>query len=286
MADLLFKRRVRLSIARPIAGTFVDAVALLDIEDMRIQFKVERSLEKDPNTAQIVVTNLGPQTRAELQAKALRVLLSAGYETTMAQIFAGDVRTVDHTHDGPEWNTKIEAGDGERALAHARVNSSHAPGVKLPKVVKTATSAMGLDISDVEDTIDGMDGEYVNGYSARGRASEELERILRRAGYEWSVQDGKLQLFRSGGVTSESVLDIGPDSGLVGSPEHGSPAHKGGPPTIKVRSLLEPEIRPGRRFQLTANSFSGLYRALRVTHTGDTAGGDWYTEIEAEAFSP
>jgi hypothetical protein len=71
----------------------------------------------------------------------------------------------------------------------------------------------------------------------------------------------------------------------VGTPELGSPAEKTKPQTLKVKALLMPELRPGQLFQLNSIAHLGAYKCRKVTHSGDTHGGDWQTEIEAVKFS-
>jgi hypothetical protein len=67
-----------------------------------------------------------------------------------------------------------------------------------------------------------------------------------------------------------------PTTGLIGTPSHGE---KG---AINAVSLLNGEIKPGRKVDIECRSLVGSYRATAVTHSGDTQGSDWYSSFEAE----
>jgi hypothetical protein len=85
------------------------------------------------------------------------------------------------------------------------------------------------------------------------------------------------------------VIVLDSTSGLIGSPAMGSAPtasekKKGAKPLLTAKSLLQPPIRPGRRVRVKSAEYSGDFRAVKVTHDGDTAGGNWYTDLELEAL--
>jgi hypothetical protein len=48
----------------------------------------------------------------------------------------------------------------------------------------------------------------------------------------------------------------------------------------KVKSLLQPQLEPGGYVQLKTESILGeFFRIEELTHTGDTDGSEWHTEI-------
>jgi hypothetical protein len=50
---------------------------------------------------------------------------------------------------------------------------------------------------------------------------------------------------------------------------------------LKVKSVLQPGLRPGRGLQLQSAAYSGLFRIEKVKHEGDTHGQTWTSDIEA-----
>lgn len=277
MANQLFQRRCRVFLIQDDGRRFT-------FDGFRVQFKIEKSLRKEPNTADVRVTNLGRQTRASLQQMGGRLILEAGYSSLLGQVFAGDIRTTDHTFTRPDWDTHIQCGDGERAFAFATINNSFAPGTPLADLIGAIGGAMSgkkLDTDKFVRAAKGLPGAVANGFSAYGKASTELDRVLAGTGYEWSIQDCQLQLLREGGALSEVAVLLSPETGLIGSPEHGTPDKKHKPSVMKAKALLQPRFAPGRAVRIESLHVNGDFVVQKVTHTGDTAGGDWYSEIEA-----
>lgn len=288
MANELFDRRVKVTIASPLPDSYAgySTTGIVTVENLRVQFKVKKDLDKSPNTAEINITNLSEKTRSALQTKGARVILQAGYRNALGTIFVGDARTIDHTREGSDWVTKIQCGDGERGMQHARVSESFGPGVKVPGVVTTLADALGFDIGDsVAKLAPVANKQFVNGYSAYGRASTELDKILRAHGFTWSVQDGRIQILRPGDTNTERIILLTPESGLIGSPEFSAPEKAKKSPVLKFKALLQSEIRPGGRLAFQSERHRGTHKVMKVAHSGDTAGGDWYTEGECEISS-
>lgn len=280
--DLLFKRRVRLTIANKIAEDYKSITAdVVQIEELRVAFKVKKSLTKEPNTAEVTVTNLSPQRRASLQTKGVKFILEAGYEGAgIAQLFVGDVRTIDHVRDAANWNTVIKSGDGERAFRYARVSESFAAGSPLSDVVQNLAGKLGLGLGNVTTKAAALSQRFDQGFAASGPVSRELDRVLAAAGLTWSVQDGDLQILAPDEPGALLVPELSPETGLIGSPEFGAPLKKGGRPLVKFRCLLDGKIKPGGRVELRSERHRGPIRVVKLEHTGDTAGGDWYTDCE------
>lgn len=272
MADL-FQRRARLT---------VDGI---QVEDLRLQFTVKKSAKKEPNTAEISVFNLAQATRGRLQARGARVVLEAGYPDTLGTIFSGDARTIDHVRTGAEWVTKIQCGDGERAYQFRNAALSFSAGARRADVVAAVIDSLGLlpgnAAAQVAANVTGSTSRFLNGYSGVGNSARQLDNLLRPVDLTWSIQDGEIQVLTATGTRREIAVVLDKDTGLIGSPEHGAPDKKGKPSVLKCRSLLQAVIKPGSRVLIKSLNTNGHYRVETVTHSGDTAGGDWYSSLEA-----
>lgn len=254
----------------------------LEVRDLRVTFRVEKNLSKEPNTLELTITNLSRTTRAQMQKKVAKVIVSAGYAGFQRAIFAGDSRLIEHVKNGPDMVTKIQCGDGERSYMSARVSESFKGGTAVATVLEKVMGAMNIDLGTSVSQLGDIAGQqFVNGYTSHGRASSELERLLVSRGFEWSIQDGRLQLLKPGQTNTDTVTVLDKDSGLIGSPEFASPDKKGSKPVLKARTLLQPQIRPGCRIRVDSLNVKGEFRAEKVYHEGDTAGGSWYTDVEA-----
>lgn len=248
---------------------------------LRFQFKAEKSLKKEPNTLDLSITNLSTSTRAGMRTKNAPVILMAGYRDRVEQLFSGDARSIDHVKNGADWVTRVKCGDGEKQYRYARAAESFAPGTAVADVARQLARRLGVDDSGAADALAPLSGRvFQHGYAAWGRASDELDKVLDAHGLTWSIQDGRLQVLADGAAAKGRAVVLSSDTGLVGSPEHGTPQKKGKPAILKARSLLQPSIKPGSVVELRAKNINGQFRCVKVTHTGDTHGNEWFSDLE------
>lgn len=256
------------------------------IEGLRLKFKANKSLKADPNTLDLHVYNLKAETRAQMKARGASVILVAGYKGSSEIIFSGAARTVDHVKTGAEWDTHIQCGDGEIAYRTSLSSFSFGPGTKWKDVVGKLAGDLKVKAGDaiaqvMGGNLNGAVDTFLQGYTANGPTVREIDRVMRAAGLEWSIQDGKLLILRPATTTTETAIVLSAMSGLIGSPEHGAPEKDGGASLLKVRSLLQAGLRPGRSMKVEASKIRGFYRIEKVTHCGDTHGGEWFSDVES-----
>ncbi len=258
----------------------------LKVVGLRLKFKAEKSLVKDPNTLDLQIYNLAAATRAKMQSRGTEIVLVAGYKGTEQVIFSGKSRTIDHVRDGPSWATHVQCGDGEDSFRRF-TSRSFAPGAAWSDVAKDIARDLMVNAGDAlaklgSGDFKGTFDTFLQGYTAHGPAVREFDRVMSAAGLEWSIQDEKLQILTKNKASDERAIVLSPGTGMVGSPDHGSPKNPKQPPLLKVKSLLQGGLRPGRAVEVRASKINGFYRCWKVTHEGDTHGPEWYTSIEAE----
>src|SRR3990172_565889 len=119
----------------------------IEVFALRVQFQVEKHLLKDPNTAELTISNLSEHTRTQFQTRPLRVEIAAGYQGVNKLLFVGDVRPGSGSKLlGTEWETKLLLGDGSRAFAHGRVSRSYKGGTPVKNIIRDAARALGLSL--------------------------------------------------------------------------------------------------------------------------------------------
>lgn len=281
----IFGRKVRILVAKPtkdLGSQLVGVVTDIDGE-FHVQFKVEKTLGKGPNSAHVVVHNLGETVRGNLQDKGSFLVVQAGYEDSISTIFKGNVRTFDHQHPSVDWITKIAGGDGERSYCFATCAENFPPGVKLHQVCTRLGETFGLELPDFSK-VEGMDRQFDNGYAAIGSTTSNMDRLLIATGYEWSIQDMRLRVAKKGAAAqqTEQVIVLSSENGLIGSPEYCEPEKKSKPPILKFKSFLFPQLAPGGLVSFASLRHQGIHRIKKIEHTGDTEAQPWYTEGEVE----
>lgn len=113
------------------------------ISDLRISFKVEKSLIGYPNLAEILVYNLDESHRNQIEEENLPIQLSAGYEDTGTPLlFSGASKNIVHEYIKPDWQTKIYATDSERAINNSTINKSLPEGLTADKIFNELVNEM------------------------------------------------------------------------------------------------------------------------------------------------
>jgi hypothetical protein len=248
-------------------------------ELLRVTFKVEASLAKAVNTAAISVYNLAETTRAKVAVKGIATTLEAGYSGRSSQIFGGKLEAGKSAREGVDWVTSFQSTDGGQQLRAARINLSFKK-VSATQAFERVAGTLGLGLGNAvekmrQGNIRGALEQFENGIVLSGPSQRELDRLARTFGYDWSVQNGQLQLLGpTDAIEPGDAIVLNSDTGMIGSPESGE---KG---IVEVRSLLIPQLTPGRVVVLEARRLSGNYRVEKVTFQGDTRGKDWYADLE------
>lgn len=281
----LFGRRLDLIVGGKEIGGVVTG---RDVSGLRVAFRATKDLTPKPNAIEIRVWNLSPETRAAAMEKGAKVMLSAGYESDLGLIFVGDVTLVTHAKEGADWVTTLQGGDGLTAVQTGRIHEAFAAGAKLKDVIRKLGERMKVSTADAlaairSGKIEGLVDEFTNGLVASGALHEEFNRLARISGFEWSIQDGALQVLPKGKADSREAVVLSETSGLIGSPVPAiKPVEGGGRKNIiRARSLLNSELRPGRVVQIRSAQLDGWYRVEMVQASGDTHGPDWFSDIEA-----
>ena len=256
-------------------------VGTLDTGVLDVKFKVQRSLYSRAGTCELEIANLSPDHRHEL-VTARRyhtfVEVQAGYIDGMSLLFRGDLRKAIPSRDGTDWTVKVTAGDGEHAIRTARVSRSFAPGTSVGAVVQHIAETLGVGIGNAREALRNArlgEGEsvFAEGTVLYGSAAAELTRLCAAARLTWTVQDGNLQVLPLGGALERTALVLGPDSGLIGSPEIVNRR------TVNVKALLIPGLVPGQQVILNSAIVTGTWRITEAEYAGDTEGPDWHASL-------
>lgn len=231
--------------------------------DLRISFRVDMTRAGTPNEATIAIYNVNEDTISLAQRPGAVIRLLAGYDVPRL-IFRGSpvANGVRQQKQGPDRVLTIQAQDGGRELAGARVSVSFSTPTTLRQVFDEVAAQLGLPRGTIRLDDDAI--SYPNGVALQGTARDILDRIALSTGAHAFVRDGALHLIDADGDTGEQAVEFSAERGnLVGSP---TPKDEG----VEVTALLEPSVRPGRPFALRSRRFNGIYVARDVSFIGDS----------------
>lgn len=255
-----------------------------DVTEMDFSFSVKKNLKGTPNTCEIKVLNVNGDTRnAWTKKKKPACQLQVGYEDSIATIFLGFARTVEFYQEGTETHCEIKGGDGEPQLRSAWISRGFPEGTKAEEYLDAAARAIGVDEGNLADAKSKLSSKGLGSIFTQsvffGSAASMLDRVCKSYGFEWSVQEGALQILEiDQPIDPGKVFLVSPDTGLRGSPRIDNKN------IVSFECNLNPLIRPGSLVQLSSDLVSGGFRISDVEHSGDTAGDDWKTVAHGKKY--
>lgn len=274
------------------------ATALVFDEKFRITFDVKKDSTSMANQATVSIFNLNDEDRekiknvahknSELESKGqpvLPLLLYAGYSKNIGYelMFSGDITSVIDKNNGTDIETQISTGDGAIPLRNTFINLSFAAGISVNSIVKQLSDELKMDISIASDYLTN-NINFANGFSFTGKAKDCMDRVIKSAGLTWHIEKNQIVIIPNDKHTTDEIILLDKTSGLIGSPEKivesGSNfINPGDYDGWNVKSLLRPEINPGRRIKVVSRIANALMTVRTLEHKGDTWSGDWFTEI-------
>lgn len=278
------------------------------IEELRIQFEIEKTVDSPPNKAIIKVFNLNQENESKVRKEYTDVLLNAGYQGAMKQIYSGNVTHVYRYRERTDWITEIVCGDGDNFYRNSFVSETLEAGTDNKDTVSRVLDSakkMGVELVQGHTVIKG--DQRTRGKVMVGNSRDILKNVADQSGANWSIQDGVLQIVPATGMLPNEAIVVDSSTGMLGAPEVNE---KG----ITVKFLMNPEARVNGALKLDNNNMKmkgkkvgetskgnqltgeyvqssgfqdgaptridpdGIYKIIKLTHKGDTRGKDWLTE--------
>ncbi|CAB3904044.1 phage protein [Achromobacter ruhlandii] len=268
-------------------------------QPMRVTFEVSKDAQEDPNDHKIRIYNLAADTRRALEEPGLRCVLYAGYAEEGGPLLmaSGSVVYAYTWYEPPDVVTELAVKDGYTEVRDTAVSIGLGPGAQASAIIRDVASQMGLPLVMADDV---PDRRWQQGFSFYGAARTALHKVTQGTGLEWSIQNQQLQVVRRRGTTRRKAVVLAADTGLIGYPERTREAARekarvrDGQTNDDVRlvsarqqrdgwrvtSLLLPTINPGDLVKLESRTVQAFQRVEAVRHYGDSAGGDWQSELQ------
>jgi hypothetical protein len=281
----------------------------LDLSTLRFSFAIRRGDLQTPNSADIRVYNVAPQTADRIRQilptpEFTRVVIQAGYEGNYGVIFDGQIKQVRKGRESQlDTYIDITAADGDSAYNFAISAVSLAAGSTPNDQVGAVLQGMAqYGIS--QGYMPELPGNPLpRGKVIFGMSREELRKIAKNTSTSWSIQDGKVDFVPLTAYKPGDVPVISAATGMVGMPEQTQDG-------IRLKTLLNPNLKIGQavkldnasiqryRYNLSINQQAtndmiaasnkinddGLYYVMVADHMGDTRGNAWFTELTCLAI--
>ena len=249
------------------------SVAGLLITEPRIHAVVERQADATETTGSVAIYNLAPSREGQIYERAEAIQIQAGYPSTIATIFEGQVQRVRRPRENLAHITHIELGDAVRSrdtLGGITSRSYDGP-VTVRQIAADFVRDMGLTFGP----LDAIPADAtVTDFAWAGSSAEGLQVVLRRFGTSWFEDDRVIRFRRANRSQPDAqTVTISPTTGLVGAPLQ---TDEGAECTM----FLNPEARIGGVLGLTSETLSGSYRIVGVRHDADNWEGQFVTWVD------
>lgn len=268
-------------------------------QPMRVTFEVSKDAQEEPNDHKIRIYNLAADTRRALEEPGLRCVLYAGYAEEGGPLLmaSGSVVYAYTWYELPDVVTELAVKDGYTEVRDTAISIGLGPGAQASAIIRDVASQMGLPLVMADDV---PDRRWQQGFSFYGAARTALHKVTQGTGLEWSIQNQQLQVVRRRGTTRRKAVVLAADTGLIGYPERTREAAREKARVRdsqtnddarlvsarqqldgwRVTSLLLPTINPGDLVKLESRTVQAFQRVEAVRHYGDSAGGDWQSELQ------
>jgi hypothetical protein len=289
---LLFDPKLELTV-------FTTGNQAITIKDLHMEFDVTATVDSKPNQAKIKVHNLSTSTRNLMSDKHQGIEFLAGYGDDVSIIFRGTTTNVLHQKVGTGWETVIYSGDGQKEFSENFFSQSYPAGTPVKRIIQDVSAAMGYSAgADVVLETDTL----LKGASYSGRAKDVMDEVTKDFDYTWAVQWGSLEVLDSSGFLGNvaTAVLLRADTGMLGSPTLIDRTDRNKKIVgVRVTSLLNPAIRPGRLIEIQAQSnattlgslnksvapktdANGVYICKIVEYQGNNFGGEFIVNVEGD----
>lgn len=270
----------------------------MDVSHLRCIFKTEHKEGTAITLGTLVVYNMSAKTEKEVIESGFQISIFGGYEEAQyGEIFRGDILQIyRNREDGVDYRLEIIAMRGSRELYQNFVKSSVAAGSTpraLPKIL-SQNAKIKFEVGKVSENLTNQSlprGKVLYSTPAKYLRNQS---IAENATF-MTEADGKVSVQKiSDPIPKDMVLKLTPETGLVGTPVYGDDG-------IKIKMLLDARVTVKTMIKIdndlirrqAANFFGsaagmpqslvfdqdGEYEVFSVTHSGDTWGDDWTTEV-------
>lgn len=244
----------------------------LSIEQLRVAFEIDKTINEKPNPAKIQVWNLNRDHINQLLSQDYKkVALSVGYGE-LRQIYAGDITKTRIQREGLDFVLTLECSDGHQAYTQSRAKTTLKAGATDKQIVEELQKTMpkvqtgAIDIPNQR--------KLPRGRVLNGNSRDILTKIARNNKADWSIQDGSLIFLPKDKVLSDDAVLISQDTGMINAPEQTDEG-------LELTCLLNSALQIGGLVKVESiiEYFNGEYKIVKLAHSGDGIGGDWRSKM-------
>jgi hypothetical protein len=242
----------------------------------------------------ITIWNLNAETDSLITSKTKgTVLLQAGYENgAYGNIFTGAVfQIVRGRENVTDYFLTLHCMDGMGIMNNSTVSFTTPSPINQRTALTNIAAQATIPFELAHVSADLSDISLPRGKVFFGEPKRYLRQIAQDNLGQFFVDDTGVTVSKITDAYSGNIVTVSPSTGLIGYPQQIDWG-------VQVKCLLNPNLtvsRPAMQIkidqsfirqelvqyghQVSVLDQDGQYMVARVTHTGDTRGNDWYTEV-------
>jgi hypothetical protein len=287
----------------------------IDCSNLHFTFTTTQFALSTGNHLMLRLYDLDEPNVGRVMGEFTDIILNAGYEENPPTLFEGTIVQVRRGWEGDKAERYIDitAMDGDRALAYQIIADAIPNGSTYQQRWAAIVKALNLPAGQVP-TLDQLPKELQNpnprGATLFGAATDAANEQAMHMMCTWSIQNGRIVVIPYHGDLPGAAppIDINGATGMIGWPEQTDEG-------VHVQCLLDARLFCHQRVRINnfdtlqqqlnliggdyaaANLFGaqggraiiaadGIYRIVEVTHSGDTRGNEWYSDLVCLADDP
>ena len=225
------------------------------------------------------------------------VEIKAGYSDTLGTIFIGGVANPSETLNNADRILEVELVDG--LSSYDAIGTMSISGVVTgDKILSELQKQMGIESSIITEKASALlrTAKYSNGYCSVGKRKAALQSLMEKAGVNYSLQNGVLQVFCKGEAITTKAYKISAETGLISIPKKisitqttasksgsgkvsaagsASSDSSNGIPGYEIEYLINGAIGINDLVQVESRNLNGIFRVKKQSYSGDNYSGDW-----------
>ena len=265
----LFKRKVQVIIG-PLGSTGV----LLD--GIRVSFSITMDDLRDVNNGDINLYNLAEDTLGYLEKKDSSIILKVGYgDEDPSVLFIGNIVSYySEKTDSCDTITRITAKDGYVPLIYKQLSLSFPENSTSKQIIDKITADLNLTKGDYSALPNYV---YKQGFSFIGSVYLGLSQVLDRIGYDWTVTNNVLVLFKIGETNKNTIgYLLSNETGMLGKPRRLKESNvkkkvknNESSDGWEINCLIIPQIKPKSVIKVESENVNGYFVVKSIISKGD-----------------
>lgn len=265
----------------------------IESESLRMMFSIQKVGYQAIYYGDITIYNLKGDTEEAIIEEGARVVLSAGYQNgAYGKIFDGRIfQPIRDRENVVDYSLTLHCIDGDSILGSNFVKFTLNAGAdQRTSMLNVASRAQKpIPVGSITQSIDQK--TLPRGKTFFGDPRDYFRETTQDNNAQFFVADGQLNVSKITDETTEEILTVSPQTGLIGTPQqvdYGAaftcllnPNIKISVPAMKIKLdmsiVRQNKITVGQLPTLLDRD--GIYQVSAIHHIGDTRGTPWYTMV-------